>query len=126
MGTKIRIAAGKLIVEALLRDDSPSVAALLEALPFDSRASTWGEEVYFEAPLNLDLEPDACQVVEPGTVCFWTEGSSIALPFGRTPISGADGKPRLAARCNVIGTLIGNPRDLAKVRSGDRIRVEAA
>jgi len=125
-GTKIRITAGKVIVEALLRDDSPSVAALLEALPFDSRASTWGEEVYFEAPLNLDLEPDARQVVEPGTVCFWTEGSSIALPFGRTPISGADGKPRLAARCNVIGTLIGNPRDLARVKSGDRIRVEAA
>lgn len=126
MGTRVRIAAGKVIVEALLRDDSPSAAALLQALPFDSRASTWGEEVYFEAPLNLDLEPDARQVVEPGTVCFWTEGSSIALPFGRTPISGADGKPRLAARCNVIGTLIGNPRDLANVKSGDRIRVEAA
>jgi len=126
MGTKVRITAGKVVLEALLRDDSPSVAALLQALPFDSRAATWGEEVYFEAPLNLDLEPDARQVVEPGTVCFWTEGSSIALPFGRTPISGADGKPKLAARCNVIGTLIGNPRDLAKVRSGDRIRVEAA
>lgn len=126
MGTKIRIAAGKVIVEALLRDDSPSAAALRQALPFDSRAATWGEEVYFETPLNLDLEPDARQVVEPGTVCFWTEGSSIALPFGRTPISGADGRPKLAARCNVIGTLIGNPRDLAKVRSGDRIRVEAA
>jgi len=126
MGARIRFVAGEVTLEALLRDDSPSVAALLEALPFESRANTWGEEVYFEAPVNLDLEPDAQQVVEPGTVCFWTEGSSIALPFGRTPISGADGRPRLAARCNVLGKLTGDPRALAKVRGGARIRVETA
>lgn len=123
---RIRIVSGEVAIEATLRDDSPSVTALLEALPFESRASTWGEEVYFEAPLNLDLEPDARQVVEPGTVCFWTEGSSLALPYGRTPISGADGKPKLAARCNVLGRLTGDPRALAKVRSGAKVRVEAA
>lgn len=126
MGARIRIVAGRITLEAVLRDDTPSVAKLLEALPFESRANTWGEEVYFEAPLALDLEPDARQVVEPGTVCFWTEGSSIALPWGRTPISGADGKPKLAARCNLLGQLIGDARALAKVNSGDRIRVEAA
>lgn len=126
MGARIRIVAGRITLEAVLRDDTPSVAQLLEALPFESRANTWGEEVYFEAPLALDLEPDARQLVEPGTVCFWTEGSSIALPWGRTPISGADGKPKLAARCNLLGQLIGDARALAKVNSGDRIRVEAA
>lgn len=126
MGARIRIVAGRITLEAVLRDDTPSVAQLLEALPFESRANTWGEEVYFEAPLALDLEPDARQVVEPGTVCFWTEGSSIALPWGRTPISGADGKPKLAARCNLLGQLIGDARALAKVKSGERIRVEAA
>jgi len=126
MGARIRIVAGKIALEAVLRDDTPGAAALLEALPFESRASTWGEEVYFVAPFSLDLEPDARQVVEPGTVCFWTEGSSIALPYGRTPISGADGKPKLAARCNLLGQLIGDARALAQVRSGDRIRVEAA
>lgn len=125
MGARIRIVAGKVALEAVLRDDTPSVAALLDALPFESRANTWGEEVYFEAPLSLDLEPDARQTVEPGTVCFWTEGSSIALPFGRTPMSGADGKPKLAARCNLLGQLIGDARALATVKSGDRIRVEA-
>lgn len=126
MGARIRIVAGRVTLEAVLRDDTPSVAKLLEALPFESRANIWGEEVYFEAPLSLDLEPDARQTVEPGTVCFWTEGSSIALPWGRTPISGTDGKPKLAARCNLLGQLIGDARALAKVKGGDRIRVEAA
>jgi len=126
MGAKIRIVAGQIALEAVLRDDTPSTAALLNALPFESRANTWGEEVYFEAPFTLDLEPDARQTVEPGTVCFWTEGSSIALPYGRTPISGADGKPKLAARCNLLGQLIGDARALEKVKRGDKIRVEAA
>ncbi|TAK44643.1 MAG: hypothetical protein EPO27_12075 [Betaproteobacteria bacterium] len=126
MGARIRIVVGKVALEAVLRDDTPGAAALLAALPFESRANTWGEEVYFEAPFTLDLEPDARQVVEPGTVCFWTEGSSVALPYGRTPMSGRDGKPKLAARCNLLGQLIGDARALAKVTSGDKVRVEAA
>jgi hypothetical protein len=121
----IRIRAGATTLEVAL-DETPTAEALLEALPFDSTAQTWGEEVYFEAPISADLEPGARQVVEPGTACFWVEGSSVALPFGRTPISGKDGKPKLAARCNVLGRIVGDPRLLAKVKSGERIRVEAA
>jgi uncharacterized protein len=122
---KLRINAGEASFVVVL-DETPTAKALSEVLPFESVAQTWGEEVYFEAPLSADLEPDARQVVEPGTACFWVEGSSVALPFGRTPISGKDGKPKLAARCNVLGRIVGDPRLLAKVKSGDRIRVEAA
>jgi uncharacterized protein len=122
---KLRINAGKTSFVVAL-DETPTAKALSEVLPFESVAQTWGEEVYFEAPLSADLEPDARQVVEPGTACFWVEGSSVALPFGRTPISGKDGKPKLAARCNVLGRIVGDPRLLAKVKNGDPIRVEAA
>ena len=122
---KLRIKAGEISFVVAL-DETPTAKALSEVLPFESVAQTWGEEVYFEAPLSADLEPDARQVVEPGTACFWVEGSSVALPFGRTPISGKDGKPKLAARCNVLGRIVGDPRLLAKVKSGDPIRVEAA
>jgi hypothetical protein len=61
-------------------------------------------------------------VVEPGTVCFWTEGNALALPFGRTPIS-SDERPKLASPCNVLGTLA-DYAPLRKVRSGDAVRVE--
>ena len=29
------------------------------ALPIESAANTWGEEVYFSVPVNVKLDPDA-------------------------------------------------------------------
>ena len=121
----IRVRAGATTLDIAL-DATPTAAALLKALPFQSVAQTWGEEVYFEAPVSAALEAGARQTVEPGTVCYWVEGSSIALPYGRTPISGKDGKPKLVTPCNVVGKVVGDPQLLAKVKNGDRIRVEAA
>ena len=121
---KVRIETGKVVLTAELRD-TPTTKALLAALPFESRASTWGEEVYFSTPVSVKLEGDAQQIVEPGTVCFWTEGDAIALPYGRTPIS-TDERPKLAGRCNVLGTLIGEAKELARIRSGEKITVSKA
>jgi len=121
---KIRISSETESFDVAL-DDTPTARALLEALPFESVAQTWGEEVYFEAPVNANLEPEARQTVEPGTVCFWVEGSALALPWGRTPIS-TDARPKLVSPCNVLGKLLGDAQQLARVRSGARIKVEAA
>jgi hypothetical protein len=120
---KLRLQAEKteIVLELL---DTPTAKALLAAVPFESRAQTWGEEVYFTTPVSAKLEPDAKQFVEPGTVCFWTEGDALALPFGRTPIS-TDERPKLASRCNVVGRLE-NPRDLARIRAGEKITVSRA
>jgi hypothetical protein len=118
---KIRISAGKTVLEAQLRD-TPTTRALMEALPFDATASTWGEEVYFTTPVHAKLEPDAQQVVEPGTVCFWTQGDALALPFGRTPIS-TDARPKLANPCNVLGS-IPDFSPLKSIKAGQKLRVE--
>jgi hypothetical protein len=103
-------------------EDTPTARVLVAALPLESRASTWGEEVYFDVPLNAPLEPSARQIVEPGTVCFWTEGGALALPYGPTPIS-EDARPKLVSRCNVLGRIDGDPRQLGTVRSGESITV---
>ncbi len=120
MKLSLRFKSGTLQVELV---DTPTARALLEALPFESRAQTWGEEVYFATPVKAKLEKDARQVVEPGTVCFWTEGNAIALPYGRTPIS-TDERPKLASRCNVLGSILGDPKRLAAVKGGETVRVE--
>ena len=121
---KLRISAGKVTLQAELRE-TPTTRALAEALPFEASAQTWGDEVYFSTPVSAKLEPDARQIVEPGTVCFWTEGDALALPFGRTPIS-TDERPKLAARCNVLGSIIGDAKALAGIKAGAKVRVEKA
>ena len=121
---KLRITAGKITLQAELRD-TPTVQALAAALPFEASAQTWGDEVYFSTPVSAKLEPDAKQVVEPGTVCFWTEGDALALPFGRTPIS-TDERPKLASRCNVLGNIVGDAKALAGIKAGAKVRVEKA
>jgi hypothetical protein len=105
-------------------DETPTAKELAAALPIVSTAHTWGEEVYFDTGVSVALEPDARQVVEPGTVAFWTDGDALALPYGPTPIS-RGGEGRLASPCNLLGSVDGDPRLLATVRDGDPIRVEA-
>ncbi|TGA95479.1 cyclophilin-like fold protein [Streptomyces sp. MZ04] len=104
-------------------EDTPTAKALGKVLPLTSTAQTWGEEVYFDTGVSVPLEHGARQVVEPGTVAFWTDGDSLALPYGPTPISRGD-ECRLASPCNLLGRIDGDPRLLATVRSGDPIRVE--
>ncbi|MFJ9792304.1 cyclophilin-like fold protein [Streptomyces globosus] len=106
-------------------DETPTSKALAEALPISASARTWGEEVYFDTGVSVALEPGARQVVEPGTVAFWTEGDALALPYGPTPVS-RGGESRLASPCNVLGSFDGDPRLLATVRDGDPVRVERA
>ena len=78
---RICIAFPKGEIFAELQDTTTS-NALMSALPFESSASTWGEEVYFSTPVRVELEADAREVVDRGTVCFWVQGNALALPFG--------------------------------------------
>lgn len=103
--------------------DTPTTRKLLAALPCESSVNTWGEEVYFSVPVTVALEADARQVVDPGTICFWVEGRSLALPFGPTPVSKGN-ECRLVAKVNVLGRLDGDPRVLATAADGDPISVK--
>lgn len=119
---RMRITWPKGSLTAVL-DDTPTSRALFDALPLAASANTWGDEVYFGVPVRSTLEADAREVVEPGTVCFWVEGSALALPFGPTPVAKA-GECRLVTRVNLLGKLECNPRMLASVRDGDDMRIE--
>ncbi|HWL98586.1 MAG TPA: cyclophilin-like fold protein [Nocardioidaceae bacterium] len=105
--------------------DTPTTAALKAALPVKGSANTWGQEVYFSVPLSVDLEADARQVVDPGTVCFWLDGGALALPYGPTPISQGT-ECRLASACNILGAIDGDPQRLGSIKGGDEILVEPA
>lgn len=104
-------------------DDSATSDKIVEALPHTARANTWGDEIYFSVPAESELDEDAQTVVDRGAICFWVQGSSIAIPFGPTPISEGD-ECRLVTAVNVIGKLEGDPRALASIRDGDEITME--
>jgi hypothetical protein len=122
--TRIRIKWPKGELTAQLAD-TPTAIAVAAALPAKSRANTWGEEVYFTLGADVALERDAREVVDPGTVCFWVQGRSLALPYGPTPVSRGN-ECRLVTRVNVLGKIEGDPRTLASVRDGDAIEVTLA
>jgi len=103
--------------------DTPNGRKVLESLPIESEVKRWGDEAYWETDIKAELEPNATDIVEPGTICFWVEGNSIAIPWGPTPIS-KSGECRMAAKVNIIGKLNCDPFPLGNLRDGTGIKIE--
>jgi uncharacterized protein len=115
---------GGLTLDAELLN-TPTASAIAAALPITGAARIWGEEVYFEIPVEAVRERGARAVIEPGEIAFWPEGRAIAIGFGRTPISKA-GETRLASPCNIWAKALGDVKSLAKVKEGTKIRLSEA
>ncbi len=118
----LKITVGGVVIRARLKD-TPTADAIWKAAPFASKARTWGEEVYFDAPVGVKREPDARDVVEAGEIAFWVEGAAIAIGFGPTPISRGN-EIRLAAPTNIWATALDDVNALKPVRAGQPITVE--
>jgi uncharacterized protein len=118
---RIRFDFGSLTLEAELLD-TPTAKAIAAKLPYEAHAMTWGEEVYFDVPLQAKREADAREVVTPGEIAYWPDGPGIAIGFGRTPISRGD-ECRLASQCNIFAKATSDVRALSEVRPGTKIKI---
>ena len=117
----IRFEFATVTLEAELLD-TPTAKAILAALPVTSSALTWGEEVYFDVPIEVAREKAARAIVTPGEIAYWPDGPAIAIGFGRTPISQGD-ETRLASPCNVFARALGDVKMLGVVKAGTKVKV---
>ena len=124
MGARtIRITAGEVAATAAL-DDSRTADAIWSALPIEAKASTWGDEIYFD--IGLAIAPEAPkEVVALGDLGYWPPGSACCIFFGRTPVSTGD-EIRPASAVNVFGRVSGDPTVFKKVRAGVKVKLERA
>ncbi|MEC9278865.1 MAG: cyclophilin-like fold protein [Chloroflexota bacterium] len=119
---KIIISTEKLRMEAILTEGS-SADMFWNALPLTGRANTWGDEIYFNVNLQMQLDSNASDIVESGNIAFWPPGSAFCIFFGRTPASLGD-EVRAASAVNVLGKIDGDERDFRSVPSGEEVRLE--
>jgi hypothetical protein len=119
---KVEFDNGIVTVIELRGEDTPTVKALMKAVPFTASANRWGDEVYFETPVSTGLEDDARALMELGDVAYWPDGSALAMFFGRTPVS-TDERPRAYSPCNIVGSIVGDPTHLKSVSSGVKAKV---
>ncbi|MGD1991756.1 MAG: cyclophilin-like fold protein [Anaerolineae bacterium] len=103
-------------------NDSPTAREIWDALPVEGTAKTWGEEIYFEVPVDVDQAPDARAVVEVGELGYWPVGRALCLFFGLTPAS-TDDRPRAYSPVNIVGRVLGDATRLRAVQDGDPVRV---
>ncbi|MCH2516219.1 MAG: cyclophilin-like fold protein [Dehalococcoidia bacterium] len=118
---QIEISAGDVIVTAVL-NDSDTADELWAALPITARAQTWGDEIYFSIPVNVEEAADSQETVEMGAVAYWPPGSALCLFWGPTPTS-APGEIRPASAVNVMGLIDGDPTVLGGVADGTEVVV---
>jgi hypothetical protein len=103
---------GRGMAIAELDDRNPIISEkLYEQLPIEAKANLFGDEVYFEIPMEIEDEnptPDA----RAGDVSYWSPGSALCIFFGETqPYSPV----------NHIGRIIEGLEIFKSVMAGDRI-----
>jgi len=122
MPTDIKITAGDVTVAATL-NDSPTAAAIVDALPIDGQVNRWGDEIYFRIPVAQPEASDARTEMGVGELAYWPPGQAFCIFWGPTPAS-AGATPVAASNVNPIGQVHGAPTALSDVSDGAPIRIE--
>jgi hypothetical protein len=121
---KIKITAGDVTAIGLL-NDTATADAIWDALPISASGNTWGDEIYFGIPVQVEQADDADDVVEIGALAYWPPGNAFCIFFGRTPASRGD-ECRAASAVNLLGKIEGDPGIFKRVSGGTTVTLERA
>ena len=107
----------------LMLRDTPTANLIYDALPLTSKVKKWGEEIYFEIPVDVELEDNARAVVKFGEIAFWNGGSAIAIGYGKTPVS-KENEIRLISPCNIWADSSFNKSYIEQIKENDTVQIE--
>lgn len=117
---KIETSSGIILTAELY--NTPTAEKIVKQLPFENKANTWGNEIYFDLALNAETEKDASETVDAGNIAYWAAGNAFCIFFGPTPIS-TDNKPVAAGPVNICGIISEDYTALKNVKNGEKIQV---
>ena len=100
---RIKITVGDATLKALLRDNQ-TAKTIYDAIPIEGSVQTWGNEIYFGIPIQMNLEEDQV-VLKVGDLAYWPPGHAFCIFYGQTPASGKGGLPRAASEVTVFGRI---------------------
>lgn len=100
-------------------NDTGIAEEIYGALPFSGKGETWGDEIYFRTPVDMENE-NPQKEVEIGDIAYWPPGNGFCIMFGPTPASKGD-KPVLSSPGTVIGKIEADPKAL---RNLDRYEIK--
>ena len=107
----------------LFLKETETAEKIYNAVPINSSINTWGEEIYFNTNLSINREKEAKAVVDFGEIAFWTEGSAIAIGYGKTPVSSGD-EIRLASPCNIWANADFDKSFFGNINDGDKVSLD--
>lgn len=84
-------------------NNSPTARKIYAALPLESSINRWGDEIYFEIPIESEIK-NGVEFLDKGSLAYWPPGNAFCIFFGQTPAS-TDDRPRAAGPVNLIGTI---------------------
>jgi len=116
---------GELFPARLTDERSPQTARLiLDALPITATTLQWGDEFYFEIPVNAALE-NGVERVSRGDLGYWPEGRCFCIFYGPTPMSRSADEIVPASAVNVVGS-VENPEALKSHAAGETVVIRRA
>ena len=120
---KIKITVKDISLNAELYN-TKTAQAIFDCLPIETEPEEWGDEFYFEIPVEMSLDETGTTRVKVGDIGYWPPGNALAIFFGPTPISrGAEPVP--ASDVNLVGRVTGDATELKKAKGpGKKIRID--
>jgi len=118
--TKINIFINGQKFEAEL-NKTKTAQKIYRALPIEVNGSFWGNEIYFEIPVEIENE-NPTENLKKGDLAYWPEGNSFCIFYGRTPAS-VDEKPKPASPVTIVGEIKGDIEKFKELKKA-KIKIE--